>query len=524
MQRTAGFRFCIRHFAFRIPSYFLCPVATMLGLLAASALSAQTITPHPQSLAQREKGKGSGLPQLSPVFREGTHVFRRLLYDARLQPIHEAELGNDPQNTILIVLGDAQEVLARINRSPQFAAAGPRQARGLHRFVQEGGAVLIATDRPTTVELGRSLQVFVNGALVEVPPQRGYRGLAECPFLKPLSTDFPSPFEGLNRIATNNSSYLSVKVAAWRGPLTQPSFQLHELAVLEDSCRLKPQSETSREAKPDRFLFAVGGNLGKGSLLVLADHSVFINDMLLQPDLLYPDNDNMLLARNCIALLKGPMSRSKVLLLENSLAHRQLNMPLSAPVLPPYGQRYIDMLWHHINHDQMLDKLFLSSVPVERLKPFLFLIMTLLLLIATLVGIERLRYRQEARVPFLAFDKPMSQESMTQKRSRALLYHGNFWEPARALAREFFENASLVPLCEGQVKNEAAVPFRARPKVKAESGLWERWAYSRSIKRFWWLATSSTPTRVSRRQFAQLLAELQILKRAISEGHVRIDL
>src|SRR5205814_44137 len=62
---------------------------------------------------------------------EGTHAFRRVLFDRGLTPLESFDsLVDEPRRNILIVLGD----LEVINRIPG----------GLQKFVKEGGAVLLA--------------------------------------------------------------------------------------------------------------------------------------------------------------------------------------------------------------------------------------------------------------------------------------------------------------------------------------------------------------------------------------------
>ena len=73
-------------------------------------------------------------------FAKGTHVFRRLLYDQSGQKLHVLDGQiDDPARMLLIVLGDPSP-LERLN---------DLYPKGLAGFVNDGGAVLVATDRYT---------------------------------------------------------------------------------------------------------------------------------------------------------------------------------------------------------------------------------------------------------------------------------------------------------------------------------------------------------------------------------------
>ena len=55
-----------------------------------------------------------------------------------------------------------------------------------------------------------------------------------------------------------------------------------------------------RPSKREAPLFAVGGTVGKGRVLVLADHSIFINRMILPRE-----TGNLEFAANCLHWLRG---------------------------------------------------------------------------------------------------------------------------------------------------------------------------------------------------------------------------
>src|SRR5262249_98829 len=78
--------------------------------------------------------------------------------------------------------------------------------------------------------------------------------------------------------------------------------------------------------------FAVGGSVGKGQFLLLADHSVFINEMMLQED-----NGNFDLALRTLDWLRGDKTspRTKILYWEENRVITDFYVPLKAAEIPP---------------------------------------------------------------------------------------------------------------------------------------------------------------------------------------------
>src|SRR5262249_20091231 len=86
------------------------------------------------------------LHELQTPYGQRTDAFRRLLFEIQFQPWHNfGELLANPSESILIVLGE-----------PGFLSKN-NFPHGLRSFVEQGGAVLIATDKETEGEAGRIL-------------------------------------------------------------------------------------------------------------------------------------------------------------------------------------------------------------------------------------------------------------------------------------------------------------------------------------------------------------------------------
>ena len=117
-----------------------------------------------------------------------------------------------------------------------------------------------------------------------------------CPFLQPVRDANPDLFRNLANgesplsiVASNAPSYLE------RDSQLQTPF-LTGLASLPSNC-LQEGTQSPSNISP---LFAVGGDVGAGRVLVLADHSIFINEMMLPND-----NGNVEFTYNCLEWLRG---------------------------------------------------------------------------------------------------------------------------------------------------------------------------------------------------------------------------
>src|SRR5262249_21413509 len=114
-------------------------------------------------------------PQRRAALMEGTHVFRRILFDFPFKPLESFdELRDRPGETILIILGRTD----RLREVPG----------GLASFVRRGGAVLLATDRalPRSVadEVKATAGVSVSAeTVVCLLPDACYQRLSYCPLV-----------------------------------------------------------------------------------------------------------------------------------------------------------------------------------------------------------------------------------------------------------------------------------------------------------------------------------------------------
>jgi hypothetical protein len=258
------------------------------------------------------------------------------------------------------------------------------------------------------------------------------------------------------------------------------------------------------EAEPP--IFAAGRDWGKGRLLVLADHSVFINDMMLQED-----NDNIGFAYNCLDWLReGGGRRDRVLLLEEGVVNSNLDVPLSPPLLPPPGP-WMNQLLRDIQAENLLNRAILGRVSPNQLFRGLFVVLTGGLLLFGLGRLLKARYHVEAGSSSLAgaVRRLAPQQSVLEQRQQDLLRRDNLWEPARILARECLE-----PL----IGTAAVDP----PQLVVQGGWRQRRRLKKQVHRLWRLAYEAAPTSVTTAEFQKVVEAIENVKAALSRGALQI--
>lgn len=460
------------------------------------------------------------------AFAEGSHVFRRILFDADCTPLKDFhELGEDPAHSILIVLGDTHS-LAQV-------------PRGVDQFVRRGGALLLASDRRIADAVVEEQVLAVAGVTFTGQTNGGqprrldprymervcYHGLPYCPYVVPdllisrvASQLFPDPRGGDPRVATNVPGAL----AQPRGqPLPESVEVLAHLPPGFGFLSAFALLGTTRETT----LFAVGGDVKNGRVLVLADHSVFINEMML-PD----DNGNVEFTTNAVNWLRGEDGRrNRVLFVEDGQIRDSFDVPLKYETLPLDKAAAAALAWTNEQLGRLNRRLgepgrqagidgFLQQwlanrrVPMDHFGDVLVIALTVTLLLygCYRIGVKG-RYRPDLTVPLLARAVQLQapQQPLMGQRQEAQLQSGNLWETAREMARQCF--APVAP-------TEAAAP-----RVEVAGGWWQRRKTRARVRRLWRLAHSETPVRVPPRRLKALLAEIERLKGELRDGTVRLQ-
>lgn len=414
-------------------------------------------------------------------FGQGTHALRGIIrspkpipgYGKRfdLQPIRD--FADIDASTVVIVLGDP-EPLARLG--------------DLRRFVIGGGALLVASDRRVEEPLRSELRVEVAGGFLEANDTASYGGLRECPLVNDLRGH--PIFRRVDAIATNRPSRLVVhpdgplQVFAWL-PARNPRFR-----------------------GADRHPFLAGGEFGLGRVLVLADHSVFINDMMLQAD-----TDNFDFAYNCIDWLTDSGQRKKVLLVEDGEVVSNFNVSFKPPPLPKLPSQeqivgQVNRMLVQLERENELNHLLLGMLGGhERVLRLLLLLATAGLLAYGMFRLVAARQRFDRSVPRWG-PLPAAAVPLALERRDAMLAAGNCWEAARGLARHCLESAG----CRR---------WDRQPDFRIQAGFCERLRLRGRLRRLWQLATGS-PRRVTPRQLLRIQQLTEAVHRAVASGTVRL--
>jgi hypothetical protein len=272
-------------------------------------------------------------------------------------------------------------------------------------------------------------------------------------------------------------------------------------------------SHDGRGFNPADYPFAVGGPWGKGCVLFLADHSVFINNMMLQSD-----TGNVGFTVNCLDWLRstGPERRDRVLFYDEGRVVTNFDVPVKfrPPGLPPVNDMITMM-------NQAIAGLERENVHNEFLKPYYeslrkWLAIGLTVLLAAYIYLRLIRSPRRLDTggpllaPTLARLAPLG-AGMAQRHS-AILAGGNLWEPARALARGFFETALGT--------HETTAGTSPPPFQSTESWLGRRFV-DRLVQHLWRLAYGAVPERIAPATFAHLAAQVDELNAALADGSLR---
>jgi len=336
-------------------------------------------------------------PKSSVPF-EGTHLFRNLLNVFKLLPAPSmADLATLPaKKTVLIVFGD----LACLD---QLAKVRPG---GLKKFLDDGGAILIANDRP---DHGRLWEFDLK--IPGQPPPDDKGALSEYSIWQKKGLRVPSreelwrghwqselykEFPDCIKINDHRRSDHPIFARCEKGIATNaPSYILRgPHCPVELLCSF-PFVRT-RDAKPrfvieDGYAFAVGSS-GKPSstdrVLFLSGHGVFMNVMLAQGD-----TDNLDFAVNTLRWLTNDKKRAFCLFLEENQVITDFNVPIGEPPMPT--ARIFNDLLRGLEEENFFNRLLLANLPKRSIQRWLLALALVGLAMFGLQRVLRARFRQD---------------------------------------------------------------------------------------------------------------------------------
>jgi hypothetical protein len=440
-------------------------------------------------------------------FGQNNHAIRYILGKLDLQPLGSTnEIGSavEPSQLAIIIFGQP----TALDRLPG----------GLRSFVERGGRLLLATDRPTTA-LNRDFGIAVSGSLLTIDAQSAlaYRELSQCPFVVALEGKEPSIFRNLAHIATNRPSFLQITESA-----TGQGGALKPLARLQD-CRAEGFGP-----EPPR-VFAAGGVVGKGRILVLADHSVFINDMMLQSD-----NDNFDFALEAIRWLTEPASPDepaprRVLFVDEGAVVTDFKVPLKEPPgIPLPTADVLNQLLLGIEYDNVFNRLILNRFSYGQVLSGIALGLTGALVFYGGIRLARSAHGIDPHAPVavLGTGSAPPGAGLINQRHQAMLSEGKLWEAAREIARQNLRALGSQKPSLSQPKTscqEPALQGNRPPEVIVGGGAGRRRYLRNSLLRLWALAYAEKPRRLSRAEFRRVVVEVDDLVRAAKDGTLQLN-
>jgi hypothetical protein len=440
------------------------------------------------------------------VYPRGIHAFLKMLDEVfHLKPVTEVgELNQAPGRTLLIVFGD----LRGLTMVPG----------GVQRFLDRGGAVLVASDFGNdpagTAVLEQIAHVRPDGAIVvNDDPALNYGGEQKCPLVTHLAADHPL-FKGVNKLATNEPSFLQ-----W-GEETR----LHPLAAFPLGSRILDGRWLAREHR----VFAVGNEGPSGQVLVLAGHGVFMNGTMGATGQPPYDAQNFRFAFNCIRWFTRSPKRDRVLLIHDGQVISTFQVPLLEIPFADFTLQDVNDALRSLQDEpgNFFSRVLLSLVDPHGdednyatarhwLNRWALLLLGLGVLVFGLYRLWRARYRRELTVPLVAnhLAHTVPTDPVVAQRQRDMLREGNFWEAARELARQCFA---------GYAARAAHFP-PPPPQVAARASRGRGRVLARQVQRLWHLGFISPPRPVSRAEFARLADDVDEIKAALASGRLALE-
>lgn len=338
----------------------------------------------------------------------------------------------------------------------------------LTQFLNEGGAVLIASDYPTTrLVQGQNIRIH-RGPVRVAEGNDGFQGHAALPIVE--------NFNWVNPITGNVMT--DVRALAFNRPgFVQLGDEIRSNAVARF-----PQGAATIEGPLSNQQVAIAGMSFRrnGRLLVVADQSLFINEMNLELD-------NFIFAQNVVSWLMQN-GRTHVLFVEDGVPARRW-----------IDDDFREGRWNDMTNDDLMamvnqlitgleDEDTFNRVITDSESRFsrrglmrrLTAALALLALVA--LGIWLLRARKTRAISKQTRAAPprdLPGETVLDQRRHAILRMGNYLDPARRLAENHLrlalgqDAASLPPKPAPEIAIAKRVPPRERRRLrKIALGLW----------------------------------------------------
>ena len=483
-------------------------VATLLAA-ALTSLLLLAITPAPAPAAPA--------PENAAVQMD---IFRKCLDLLHFKPL-KAFADLDPKDCVLVMLGDTSKL------------TDAHVPGGLKHFLVQGGAALIASDEPmrpaSHTALFDATGWWITGDKWSFSPQPDlwcYHKIDFCPILifapwEPRFDRDPNTQEEIKPVATNVPSRLA---------------RFKDGRALEPFAYLPKNTEFGHPRPKDEAYgnpcFGVSGDVGQGRVIVLADHSIFINEMM-KPK----DTGNAEFTYNCLKYLSGEQGqRKRVLFVDDGVIQQSFLSATKAPKPSPVdtalalldkaitkAQDKLNQQQDQLNEIDQRDGFNQAFTQLQQQHPYRWRRAIVILLVVVTLGLliygcYRLgiiaRYRTEIGVLPLgrAARQQAPRSNLLTLRQEGLLEADNVWEASRQLARDAFEAGGVA----------APLPYR-EPAVKVpNASWWRRSQIQRRVLELWRLAFRNRPMPLAPHALLALAAELEQLKADLKRGTIQV--
>ena len=389
---------------------------------------------------------------------------------------------------IVVVLGDP----APLNVLP--SGVGP--------FLSAGGMLLVATDGDTGRTTG-NLGLWTRPGPIEVPAGRFAYQLPDGPLLPscPLVTRFESNdplFTGVSALVMN-----------------RPGFLLGDRDKEFAVAHLPPDARTEDGVVVGPRPIVARLWLDAGRLVLIADHSLFLNEMIREPD-----DGNLRFADNCIGWLQGdraPESLQVLFFEDGDVAEGSWTDPRfetgdwPTPSLTELLDEFLLGLEEEHRETNLFNNLLLDSQRRLSLNVLRFLVP---IIPTALLALLLVRWLFGARPRSAATGQPVEPDDgplpLLHQRRQEITETNAYADPARLLARRFFANTLDCENWEHRM-----------PPVEVEGNVWNRWHVRWQLRRLWKRARGLGRWRTGRRRFFALGAEVDRLTSLVRAGVIR---
>jgi len=424
------------------------------------------------------------VPRLPRINQFGIDGLRLLLQQQGLSAT-QTQIGSaldSPQETVAVILGDL--------------TTATRIRGQLNRFWRNGGALLIASDQREKRLAASNLcgaWPLPNFQLSSRDAKEfGYRGFRDCPIVQDFDREGTAPlFEDIEQIVTNRPGYVrsfsNVRVvASFPGRRPRPLMVINTYA------------ETG------------------GRMLMIADHSIFINEMLIH-------GDNAKFASNVTRwLCEGGQRRNLVLIHEGNVlpdwgfGETPPSIPLDTLLKAvqssglsglPIGDTLLPVINDAVQQAQSQNAFNATVRRASRNafgnRPNRWLMVLTGLLAAIAFGwFARARWRPPGWLSFRDWSQA------TEPKLVGAVRDGHYFPYLRSLSREFFRE------CGAEHFDSKHTPAIMQHSTQA---------ISRQIDELWRLATADKNQKLTRKRFRQHIRTLQDLRQLQLSGDLRLE-